>query len=112
MKNQCKKIEELLHKLEPHVIIYTTNKGNNYHFIEYRNNRLYFDIPNHKHPVSPYKKAITEQQFCGLLNKLQTNKILISEDFPFQDCRKAAFYGFVNILCPNKAIKARGQIMI
>ena len=112
MKNQCKELEELLQKLESHCVIYTTSKGNDYHFIEYGNSKLFFDIPNHKNPETPYKKSITGQQLCELIIKLYKNKILLVEDFPFQDCRKAAFYGFVNVLSPNKVTKAKGQIMI
>ena len=105
MENHCKELDELLKKLKPRTVIYVSNRGNKYHFIEFRNGKLFFDIPNHINSIRPYVKSITEEQFCELLKKLIKIKILIKEDFPFQDCRKAAFYGFVNQLYPNQYTK-------
>jgi hypothetical protein len=95
-KSHCKELEELLKKLKKGKIIHETNKGNHFKFVEYRNHRLYFSIPCHKAPFKPYKKSITDEQFCKLIKKL-LKKILITENFPFHDCRKSAFYGFAKI---------------
>ena len=111
MENHCKELDELLKKLRPRRIIYTSNRGNNYHFIEFRNGKLFFDIPNHVEPINPRKKLISKEQFCRLLKELIENKILLNENLPFKDCRKAGFYGFVNQLYPNQYIKNRQGIM-
>lgn len=102
MKDKCKELSVLIEKLRPKSIIHITRKSNYYHFIEYRNQKLFFDIPNHKSPNTPYKKSIPGDTFCKLINKLEKKSILINKDFPFNDCRKAAFYGFVNILYDKK----------
>lgn len=101
-KNYCKEIFDILKILNPGTTIHTTNRGNSFHFIEFRDGKLFFSIPNHKTPQNPNIKSITEVQFCILLEILIKNKTLIKEDFPFQDCRKAAFYGFVNQILISK----------
>lgn len=111
-ENHYKEIDELLKKLKAGQIIYVTNKNNNFYFIEHRINKLFFSIPNHNNPSIPNIKSVSDEQFCKLLRELIKKKRLTTEDFPFKDCRKAAFYGFVNNLFPNTFIKTRGKISI
>jgi hypothetical protein len=114
MKKQtaCKQFEELIKKLKPQKIIHTSNRGFNFHFLEYKNNRLYFNIPNHVSPKNPNKKSITDKQFCQLIIMLNKQKILRTSNFPFQDCRVAAFRGFLNILNSKSYINSRGIITL
>ena len=112
MKTYCKELEELLKKLKPNEVIYISSKGNKYHFIEHRDRRFFFDIPNHSNPQSPFRKALTEEQLCKLLIILIKNKILTTNNFPFKDYRIAAFYGFINILYPKQYVKTKGKIYL
>ena len=108
----CKELKELLERLKPKNIIYTSREGNNYHFIEFINGKLYFDIPNHIDPKHPNIKSIKKEQFCKLLKELKNKKYLIISDFPFRDCRIGAFYGFISILYPNTYSKTKGKISL
>jgi len=98
IENQCLIVLELLSKIEKGTIIHTTNRGNKFHFVEFRDRKLFFSIPNHITPQNPNIKSISEEQFCSLLKKLIEKNTLTKEDFPFQDCRKSAFYGFLHHL--------------
>ena len=103
MKNEyCKEILNLKKILKEGSIIHFTNRGNSFRFIEFKNEKLFFSIPNHNDSKSPYIKSISEEQFCKLLNKIIQKKILNKEDFPFHDCRKSAFYGFLHYLLASK----------
>lgn len=111
-ENLCKELYELLKKLKPDTIIYETNRHNYFYFIAHIDGKLFFSIPKHKNSSIPYKKSVLDKQFCELLEKLIKKSILTKEDFPFQDCRKSAFYGFINILYPNRFIKKLGKILL
>lgn len=104
MKNEhhCKEILNLQKIIKKGSIIHVTNRGNVFRFIEFKNKKLFFSIPNHNDSVSPYIKSISEEQFCKLLKKIIQKKILTKDDFPFQDCRKSAFYGFLYHLFASK----------
>ena len=104
----CKEIENLLIIIELNQIIYISNKGFEYCFIAYKKEKLFFSIPNHLNPSKPYIKSISKLIFCKLINKLLDEKKIESTDFPFQDCRKAAFYGYLNILYPSAYVKNGG----
>lgn len=110
MKTPCNELIEPLKKLKPNKVIYTSGRGNDYLFSEYRNERLFFHIPNRSHKNAPYTKSLTAEQFCELLKKLLKEKVLVTNDFPFKDCRISAFYGFINILYPKTFIKTHGRI--
>lgn len=110
MEKHCKELVELLKILTPNMVIYKSKNNNKYHFKEYKNERIYFDIPNHITPKNPNIKSITVEQFCKLLLELLEKKFLITNDFPFKDCRIAGFYGFINILYPDRFIKSHGKI--
>jgi hypothetical protein len=92
--------------------IYHSQNDGEYFFTEIKKDRIYFSIPNRKYPNKPYTKSITKDQFDKLLNLLEQNKELATGNFPFRDCRIAAFFGFVNVLNPNRAIKERGKIKL
>jgi hypothetical protein len=112
IENQCDELNKLLGKLKPDIIIYEANSGNKYSFIEHKSKKLFFKIPSLKKLEVFYRKSITDKQFCELLKKLKTNKILTNEDFPFQDCRKSAFYGFVNYLFYDTFIKSKDKYQL
>jgi hypothetical protein len=105
-------LDELLAKLRNKQVIYSSSVGNNYHFVKYSNQRLYFDIPNHNNPKLPNIKSLTKEQFFILLKELKNKKYLITSDFPFKDCRICAFFGFINILYPNTYSKTQGKISL
>jgi hypothetical protein len=112
IENHCDELNKLLGKLEPNTIIYEANTGNKYSFIEHKSEKLFFKIPSLKNLEVFYRKSITDKQFCELLKKLIKNKILTKDDFPFQDCRKSAFYGFVNYLYYDTFIKSKDKYSI
>ncbi len=101
-ENQCEGLSELLKNIKKGAIIHITNKGNYFYFVEFRDKKMFFSIPNHITPQKPNIKSISEEQFCNLLKKLIEKKTLTKEDFPFQDCRKSAFYGFLHHLLAIK----------
>lgn len=109
-ENQCDELKKLLIILKLDKIIYVTKTGNKYSFIEHQSDKLFFKIPSQKNFKGFYRKSISDKQFCELLKKLIVNKILTKNDFPFQDCRKSAFYGFVNLIIPKTFIKGNGYI--
>ena len=112
MEKHCKELAELLKYLTPNKVIYKSKNNNRYHFKEYKNGRLYFDIPNSITPKKPNIKSITVEQFCKLLLELFKKKILRTNDFPFKDCRIAGLYGFINVLYPDTFIKTHGKISL
>lgn len=112
LENQCDELNKLLGKLKPDTIIYEVNSGNKYSFIEHKSEKLFFKIPSQKYLNTFYRKSITDKQFCELLKKLKINKILTNEDFSFHDCRKSAFYGFVNYLYHNTFIKSKDKYSV
>lgn len=112
MEKQCEELIRLLEIIEPNEKIYISREGGIYRFREYKNNKLFFFIPNRTTPNNPYPKSITAEQFCKLLHKLLQKKILYTSDFPFKDCRIGAFYGFINLLYPNQYRKLRGKIIV
>lgn len=101
-ENHCKSLFELLKTIKKDTIIHVTNRNNEFRFVEFRDNKLFFSIPNHITPQKPNIKSISEVQFCNLLEKLIEKKSLTKKDFPFQDCRKSAFYGFLHHLLAIK----------
>lgn len=109
-ENQCNELKNLLVLLNPDEIIYEARTGNKYSFIEHLSDKLFFKIPSQKSLKGYHRKSISNKQFCELLKKLIANKILTKNDFPFQDCRKSAFYGFVNLITPKTFIKVHGFI--
>jgi predicted ribosome quality control (RQC) complex YloA/Tae2 family protein len=111
MGKYCEELKKLLEILKLNKEIYISGRENIYHFREYKDNKLFFYIPNRSNSEKPYSKSITVEQFCELLRKLLEKGRLITADFPFKDCRVSAFYGFVNLLYPNQYIKERGKIV-
>lgn len=109
-ENQCDNLKNLLVLLYPDKIIYEAKTGNKYSFIEHQSDKLFFKIPSQKSLKGFHRKSISDKQFCKLLKKLIANKILTKNDFPFQDCRKSAFYGFINLIIPKTFIKVHGCI--
>lgn len=111
-ENECDELKNLLVLLKADKIIYEAKTGNKYSFIEHQSDKLFFKIPSQKSLKGFHRKSISDKQFCELLKKLITNKILTKNDFPFQDCRKSAFYGFVNLIIPKTFIKVHGFIKV
>ncbi len=107
----CSALNILLKKLSSKKKIYKSRDDNHYHFLYYKNSRLYFDIPNHGNLKKKYVKSITDYQFCKLHKELFKKKVLYTSDFPFKDCRIGAFYGFIDILYPKMFEKKHGYII-
>jgi hypothetical protein len=73
--NSCDSIDKHLKILKKDSIIYTTKRGNYFYFVEHKNSRLYFSIPNHNDPQKPYIKSIKVEHFCDLISKLKGRKL-------------------------------------
>lgn len=87
-------LTELLLEKNP---IYVTSKVNFFDFIEIKDDKLFFSIPNHK-KGRYYRKSISMKLLEDAINK--TN-----DDFkylPFKDCRKSFFKGVYKIILTNR----------
>jgi hypothetical protein len=94
------------------MLIYTSRNGGNYFYLGIENDKVYFSIPNRQQPERPFQKGITNTQFTKLLQTLVNNGAVVTKDFPFRDCRIAAFYGIVNTLNPNTINKTHDRISL
>lgn len=74
-------LEKLLISNNP---IYTSKKGYHFCFIEIKNEKLFFSIPNHK-KGGYYRKSISISHLDDSLNKTNDD----FKNLPFEDCRKS-----------------------
>lgn len=78
--------------------IHKTKKGNSYKIVEFKNEKVFFSIPNHQQPGKFYKKSISIE----LISEVYENPNYDFKTFEYQDCRKSATRGLMNKL---KSIK-------
>jgi len=94
-KISLKYIEE---KLPVGTCIHKTNKGNSYKIVEFKNEKVFFSIPNHKQPGKFYKKPISIE----LISEIYEKPNYDFKYFEHKDCRKSATRGLIKKL---KSIK-------
>jgi hypothetical protein len=94
-KISLKYIEE---KLPVGSCIHKTKKGNKFKIVEFKNEKVFFSIPNHKQPGKFYKKSISIE----LISKIYEKPNFDFKYFDYKDCRRSATRGLINKL---KSIK-------
>lgn len=77
--------------------IYTTRKGNCFNFLEVKDEKLFFSIPNHNNGGF-YRKSIPIRLLENSLKKTNDNY----KDLPFKDCRKSFFKAVCKIILTDK----------
>lgn len=103
---------ELIKNLEPGCVIYKTSKGNVYHFIKFKNDKLYFDIPNNKKPKQPSVKSIPISYLVMVFNLLEQKREFARKASEFKDCRYTTIGAFAKLLFKEKLIVQRGKILL
>jgi hypothetical protein len=78
--------------------IHKTRKGNKFKIVEFKNEKIFFSIPNNQQPGKFYRKSIPIQ----LIIEIYENSVFDFIDFHYKDCRKSATRGIINKL---KSIK-------
>ena len=78
--------------------IHETKKGNKFKIVEFKNEKIFFSIPNTQQPGKFYRKSISIQ----LILEIYANSVFDFKDFQYKDCRKSATRGIINKL---KSIK-------
>lgn len=87
-------LTELLSSKNP---IHVTSKGNCFEFIEIKDEKLFFSIPNHK-KGRYYRKSISMKLLEDAINKTNDD----FKDLPFKDCRKSFFKAVHKIILTNR----------
>jgi hypothetical protein len=77
--------------------IHTTRKGNYIIFLEVKDEKLFFSIPNHNNG-SFYRKSIPIRLLENSLKKTKDDY----KDLPFKDCRKSFFKAVCKIILTDK----------
>ncbi len=78
--------------------IHETKKGNKFKIVEFKNEKIFFSIPNNQQPGKFYRKSISIQ----LIIVIYEMSTFDFKDFQYKDCRKSATRGIINKL---KSIK-------
>lgn len=78
--------------------IHETKKGNKFKIVEFKNEKIFFSIPNNQQPGKFYRKSISIQ----LIIEIYENSVFDFKDFQYKDCRKSATRGIVNKLKSRK----------
>ena len=78
--------------------IHKTRKGNKFKIVEFKNEKIFFSIPNNQQPGKFYRKSISIQ----LIIVIYEMSTFDFKDFQYKDCRKSAARGIINKL---KSIK-------
>lgn len=91
--------KELIEKKLPiGTCIHKTRKGNKFKIVEFKNEKIFFSIPNNQQPGNIYRKSISIQLIIEIYEKTAFD----FKDFQYKDCRKSATRGIINKL---KSIK-------
>ena len=85
-------------KLQVGTCVHKTRKGNKFKIIEFKNEKIFFSIPNNQQPGKFYRKSISIQ----LIIEIYEMSSFDFKDFQYKDCRKSATRGIINKL---KSIK-------
>jgi hypothetical protein len=94
-KISLKYIEE---KLPVGTCIHKTSKGNVFKIVEFKNEKVFFSIPNHQQPGKFYKKSISIERISEIYEKPNYD----FKSFEYKDCRNSATKGLIKKL---KSIK-------
>jgi hypothetical protein len=78
--------------------IHETRKGNKFKIIEFKNEKIFFSIPNNKELGKIYRKSISIQLIIEIYEKPDFD----FKDFQYTDCRKSATRGIINKLKSTK----------
>ena len=78
--------------------IHETKKGNKFKIVEFKNEKIFFSIPNNQQHGKFYRKSISIQ----LIIVIYEMSTFDFKDFQYKDCRKSATMGIINKL---KSIK-------
>jgi hypothetical protein len=71
-----------------------TKKGNKFKIVEFKNEKIFFSIPNNQQPGKFYRKSIS----IPLIIEIYENPVFDFKDFQYKDCRKSATRGIINKL--------------
>lgn len=74
--------------------IHKTRKENYLVISEYRNDKIFFSIPNNYDKNKTYKKSIP----IDLIMQIFETTNYDFKNFPYKDCRKSAVLGIITIL--------------
>jgi len=74
--------------------IHKTRNENCFFITEYKNEKVFFSIPNNKDNLKPYTKSVSIQLIIEIFN----SKNYDFKFFPYKDCRKSATRGIITIL--------------
>lgn len=77
--------------------IHVTCKGNCFDFIEIKDDKLFFSIPNHK-KGGYYRKSISMKHLENAINKTNDD----FKELPFKDCRKSFFKAVYKIILTTR----------
>lgn len=91
--------KELIEKKLPvGTCVYKTRKGNKFKIVEFKNEKIFFSIPNNKEVGEFYRKSISIQLIIEIYEKPDFD----FKDFQYKDCRKSALRGMINKLKSKK----------
>ena len=90
--------ELIENKLPIGTCIHETRRGNKFKIIEFKDEKVFFSIPNNKKLGKIYRKSISIQLIIEIYEKPDFD----FKDFQYKDCRKSASRGMINKL---KSIK-------
>ena len=107
-----KRLQDLIITLEQGCQIYDTSKGNYFHFVKFKNEKLYFDIPNHKKPEQPTLKSIRLSYVLDVLNVLEEKRVFERRESEYKDCRFTAIFAFLKLVLKEKVTKKRGKMVL
>jgi hypothetical protein len=91
--------KELIEKKLPvGTCVHKTRKGNKFKIVEFKNEKIFFSIPNNKEVGEFYRKSISIQLIIEIYEKPDFD----FKDFQYKDCRKSATRGIFNKLKSTK----------
>lgn len=85
-------------KLPVGTCVHKTRKGNKFKIIEFKNEKIFFSVPNNKEVGEFYRKSISIQLIIEIYEKPDFD----FKDFQYKDCRKSAARGIINKLKSTK----------
>ena len=74
--------------------IHKTRKGNIFNIIEFKNEKVFFSIPNNQQPGKFYRKSISIELIVEIYEMLTID----FKEFQYNDCRRSATRGIINKL--------------
>ena len=74
--------------------IHKTRKGNIFNIIEFKNEKVFFSIPNNQQPGKFYRKSISIE----LIVEIYEMSTIDFKEFQYNDCRRSATRGIINKL--------------